>query len=179
MTSIFLFCGVIEINRDNLDSSDQAVSQEFVTFMLLFLGLPAALSRIAAGVAFLKAFIDCNSKFSSYPPRGPQDPNEASVMSNGLISSCFFFMLSQYDIILYIYWCYLHTILFTFSQYLFQLLYIILFYVIPIYIYSVLSQYDGALWCYLSYILCGPKINMFMLSRYDGSLLYINYYYTM
>ena len=84
-------------------SSDQAVSQEFVTFMPLFLGLPAALSRIAAGVAFLKAFIDCNSKFSSYPPRGPQDPNEASVMSNGLISSCFFFMLSQYDKILYIY----------------------------------------------------------------------------
>jgi hypothetical protein len=99
--------------------------------MPLFLGLPAALSRIAAGVAFLKAFIDCNSKFSSYPPRGPQDPNEASVMSNGLISSCFFFMLSQYDIILYILMLSIYYIVYVFPIFISIVIYHI-FYVIPI-----------------------------------------------
>lgn len=51
MTSIFLFCGVIEINRDKLDSSDQAVSVWIRDFHALALGAAAATQpKIGANV---------------------------------------------------------------------------------------------------------------------------------
>ena len=75
-------------------SSENLWLNECVTFMPLLLGLSAAWSRTTAGVASLKAFMDCNRKFSSYPPRGPQDHVKCIM---GLIS----FMDSNYIYIYY------------------------------------------------------------------------------
>ena len=69
-------------------------------FMPLLLGLSADWSRTTAGVASLKAFMDCNRKFSSYPPkRAPRSKwsNSDVKCIMGLIS----FMGSNYIYIYY------------------------------------------------------------------------------